>query len=118
MQPGRRIWGFMIMSSALLALSLTIVGCNTDDIYAACDLPPGNDCKTNNGDGESSCAEEPSFQCESGACGRYKGSDGFCTKRCEADSDCPDGTCETFILITDDRFCVPSNAETRSQLNF
>jgi hypothetical protein len=118
MQPGRRIAGIMIMLGAMLALSLTTVGCNDNDIYSRCDLPPGADCETGENDRKPSCAEAPSFQCNSGACGRYKGSDGYCTERCEADSDCENGTCETFILITDDKFCVPSDGPTRDQLNF
>ncbi|MGM0556870.1 MAG: hypothetical protein ACQEVA_10875 [Myxococcota bacterium] len=108
MQPGRRITGLLIMLGALFVLSLTFVGCNTGGWYIACDLPPGA-CDSDDGNRQPSCAEDPSFQCDTGACGRYKGSAGFCTASCETDSDCPDGTCEAFILVTDDRYCVPSD---------
>jgi hypothetical protein len=115
MQPGRRITGLMIMLGALLVLSLTIVGCvDEGDLYSPCELPAGA-CDSGDAQRQPSCAEEPSFQCNTGACGRYKGSAGFCTKTCESDSDCADGTCETFILVTDLRYCVPNDRSLISE---
>lgn len=99
------IRGWLLAAIAVLAVGLT--GC-ADDLYAPCDLDPADvdpvtrACATE----ASSCAIENYPQCDTTICGRFEGSEPFCTQTCASDSDCPAGVCAQFTVGVSTRYCV------------
>lgn len=98
-----RVWLFTAV--ALVVLSMT--GC-ADDLYAPCDLDPADvDPVTRACASEaSSCAIDNYPQCDTTICGRFEGSDPFCTTTCSQDSDCPGGVCLQFTVGIPTKYCV------------
>lgn len=97
-------------SRLLLAFGVAIAmasaaGCSMD-LYQECRPDPRIECGDND-----RCVSDPDFQCESRVCGRLEVGEGFCTKSCDADEDCPNGECEP-IVPGGDPYCIP-----RDQLN-
>lgn len=103
MQRLRHNWGSMLLMGVAIALLFGASAC-TDDLYASCSLEAGTRCE----DPESnvSCVEEQNLQCETQICGRFKGSQPFCTTTCEVDGDCTAGVCRSFPFGTTSRYCV------------
>lgn len=100
---------------AALVMAMGLSGC-ASDLYAPCDLDPQSNnptqrsCAMTGGDAKISCAVENFLQCEgTSVCGRYQGSDTFCTQACVQDADCAEGQCRDFNIITPGsaRYCVP-----------
>lgn len=105
-------WVGLGLSGALAAASLgLLVGC-ADDLYAPCDLDSSSPdlavrtCGDNSGSEDKSCVVENQVQCDTRACGRYGGSEPFCTKRCSEDGDCPSGLCLEFVFQSGVKYCV------------
>jgi hypothetical protein len=100
--PGRMIATAMLIGWVVVAMS----GCS-GDLYKSCSTEP-LDCSQS-----ASCVASPDYECESRTCAIYRDSDavyeGFCTKACDSNAECPDGECRTFVVGTDDKYCVPSN---------
>lgn len=102
----------LVFSGALAAMSLgLLVGC-ADDLYAPCNLDASSPdlavrtCGDDSGTEDKSCVVENQVQCDTRACGRYSGSEPFCTKRCTDDSDCPSGLCLEFVFQSGAKYCV------------
>ena len=107
-----RNWVGGLFCAALATVSLLImVGC-ADDLYAPCQLDPNSNddavsnCGADTGSEDKSCVVENQVQCDTRVCGRFSGSDPFCTKRCTEDGDCPGGLCVEFVFQTGDKYCV------------
>ena len=101
----------VVVSMSLAAGSMALlVGC-ADDLYNPCDLDPNSPdpavstCGQNDGLARS-CVVDNQIQCDTRSCGRYQGSDPFCTKLCTDDGDCPSGVCLEFVFQTGRRYCV------------
>lgn len=94
---GRALLGFWI------AAAFAMAGC-ADDLYSSCTPDEGSGCE-----GSSSCISRPDFECSSRVCGRFDGSDYYCTDSCTSNGDCPGGECRTYVIGTDERYCVPSD---------
>src|SRR5690606_12759009 len=97
-----------------LALSHA-TGC-VDDLYVACEIGSSDDFSRtcgNPNDETISCAVEPYLQCQTRVCGRYRGSDAFCTQPCNSDAECNGGVCREFVLQTNQRYCVQSEVANR-----
>ncbi len=84
------------------ALALGLTGCS-DDLYGNC--TPDN-CGEETAE---SCVAEPNFQCSTRTCGKYEGSEPFCTQECTSDGECPGGACKRFVLGQQTKYCVPSD---------
>jgi hypothetical protein len=103
--------GFIFSAGLAVAGLFLMTGC-ADDLYAPCQLDPNSrveavaECGTNEGSIDRSCAVDNQTQCDTGSCGRYQGSDPFCTKTCSSDSDCPSGTCVELVFQSGRRYCV------------
>lgn len=100
-----------IGTSLLAGVALTwMVGC-ADDLYTPCDLDPASPdtavaaCGTNDGV-DRSCVVDNQIQCDTRSCGRYQGSDPFCTKACQDDGDCPSGGCIELVFQSGRKYCV------------
>ncbi len=98
----------MSLMIAVMIGGLTMVGC-ADDLYGECTLEVA-DCLGGDESRSTSCIEEDQIECQSGACGRYQGSDPFCTMACNDDGDCPSGECREFVFQSGQRHCV-ANAD-------
>ena len=103
----------------LLALgaSLALLACG-DDFGTSCSLPDSEEveaaCEGSGPDASASCVVENIIQCDSRICAVYRGSNGFCTKECETNDDCPgDAFCEEFVVGTKRKYCVLSKLEGR-----
>lgn len=111
-----------LMKSALPVLWLMLAsmlmfswsGCGSD-LYSPCELDPNSaDANVRRcADGESgqsrtSCLIKNQIQCDTRVCGRYLGSDPFCTVRCQSDEDCPAGGCREFVFQSGEKYCVES----------
>lgn len=95
---------------ALIAVGVFTMGC-TDDLYGACEIRPESgdvleDCLGEGGSQQLSCVVREQGQCQTGACGRYRGSAPFCTTTCTSDDDCPSGECREFVYQSGERYCV------------
>lgn len=96
----------------VLLLGIAFVGsaCN-DDLYASCVLdatspdPAVASCGSNDGPSRS-CVVENYVSCETRACGRFGGSDPFCTRTCGTDADCDGGRCVEFVFQSGVNYCV------------
>ena len=96
--------------TAIFVLVGWSVGC-TDDLYAPCDLDPNSPDRAvaqcgQNDESSKSCVVDNQIQCETRSCGRFEGSDPFCTQKCASDGDCPAGKCLEFVFQTGERHCV------------
>ena len=105
---GSRLTTVMVVG----ALSSLFVGCN-DDLYAPCPLDPASpdravaECGANDDIGARSCVVDNQVaNCDTGACGRYQGSEPFCTKQCTTDDDCDGGRCVEFVFQSQRNYCV------------
>lgn len=97
----KRLGGLLVVGWVVVAV-FALGGCS-DDLYGNC---TPDECESSSA---SSCVAEPNFQCSSRVCGKYDGSEPFCTQECSSDGDCPNGACEQFVLGRDETFCVPSD---------
>lgn len=97
--------GLLMLLAAVFALS----GCN-DDLYAACTISPDSStltqCVASGSTNQSSCVVEQQLQCDTRICGKYQGSDPFCTVKCVSDDDCSGGVCREFVFQSGARYCV------------
>ena len=109
-----------IMAIAVAALSM-LAGCG-DDFGSTCELPDNEQvraaCTGAGAATSASCVVKNIIQCDSRVCGVYRDSkstlEGFCTKPCENDGDCPgDAFCDEFVVGTGEMFCVLSRYEGR-----
>lgn len=73
------------------------------DLYQECRPDPRLECGEND-----RCVADPDFQCDSRVCGRLQAGEGFCTKGCQEDSECPSGACEP-IVPGGDPYCIPED---------
>jgi len=81
-------------------------GCS-DDLYSPC--TPDAELQCEDAD-VSACVSRPNFQCSSRVCGKYEGSEPFCTQACSSDGDCPNGSCEIFVQQKGQaKYCAPSS---------
>ena len=101
LQKGRLQALLLGLSGIFLAIGL--VGCS-DDLYSECNPEKSLGCDED----ANSCVAEPDFQCETRVCAKYKGSQPFCTKQCESDGDCEGGACKSFVLGSEEKYCVES----------
>ena len=94
--------------AAVLATALTvgIAGCG-DDMYGECTIDSETmDHCVDDDDEEVSCVVQQHLECQTGACGRYRGSDAFCTAECADDGDCRAGECRSFLMTSEQKYCV------------
>lgn len=111
MQRRKCNWPGLVISGVLALASLTILSGCADDLYASCNLPDDSEdpavrfCGSNDG-ADKSCVVENQPQCDTLVCGRFNGSQPFCTKRCTDDSDCPAGICTEFVFQSGAKYCV------------
>ena len=101
----------MVCCAVLAAVALTLmVGC-ADDLYQPCQLdanspdPAVSTCGSNDGPTRG-CVVDNQIQCDTRSCGRYQGSDPFCTKQCTDDGDCPAGRCVELVFQSGRKYCV------------
>lgn len=101
-----------LTTTAMLAAgSIALLAGCADDLYSPCDLDPNSPdqavatCGQNDGPSRS-CVVDNQLQCGTRSCGRFQGSDPFCTKQCTDDGDCPSGTCLEFVFQSGRRYCV------------
>ena len=89
------------------AVGLAMVGCG-DDLYGECTIDSDSmeQCAGDDDDEEVSCVVDQHLECQTGSCGRYQGSDSFCTTECSDDGDCPSGECRQFLMTDDRKHCV------------
>lgn len=99
---------------AAMIIGLAMVGC-AGDLYGECSIEADqNDeilaqCEQASGEDDSqqvSCVVEEQVECETGACGRYRSSESFCTTECSTDDDCPSGECREFVYQSGKTYCV------------
>ena len=88
--------------AALLVAGMLMVGC-ADDLYGSCSISPDpgdplESCLEGGERDQRSCVATGELECQTGACGRYRGSRFFCTAACSSDGDCDDGVCRQFVL--------------------
>jgi len=103
---------------AIAALALSACG---DDFGTECSLPDNDAVRAacNGGGGTdanetstASCVVENIIECDSRICARYRGSQSFCTLRCDSaeDTSCPQSAfCAEFVIGTGDFYCVKEN---------
>ncbi len=108
----------------LLAMGLAASGCG-DDFGTECSLPDNDAVRaacrsavdeTTNEEEQSSCVVENIVECDARICARYRGSQPFCTVRCDGPSDtsCPQSAfCAEFVIGTGNYYCVKSELEGR-----
>lgn len=102
-----------ILMMALAIIALGSFGCS-DDLYGVCEIRPESgdvleNClrESEGEDGETvSCVVRDQGQCSTGACGRYRGSQPFCTTTCSSNDDCPAGECREFVYQSGQSYCV------------
>ncbi len=116
-QNPRALFGQVAMVIAACAL---LAACG-DDFGTECTLPD-NDvvrdaCASSGGDTNQSCVVENIIQCDSRVCGVFRGSSGFCTKRCDSAEDttsCPSNAfCTEFVIGTGEFFCAKEEFKGR-----
>lgn len=102
--------GFFFSAGLATAGLFLMTGC-ADDLYAPCQLDASSpvaavaECGANDGP-DRSCAVDNQTQCDTGSCGRYQGSEPFCTKVCSSDNDCPSGQCVELVFQSGRSYCV------------
>lgn len=103
----------LAFTSLLAAGSMALLTGCADDLYTPCDLdanspdPAVSTCGQDDGPSRS-CVVDNQLQCETRSCGRYQGSDPFCTKQCTDDGDCgANGQCLEFVFQSGRRYCAP-----------
>lgn len=90
-------------------------GC-APDLYLPCQLDTAStnpkQAQCANARENVTCTVENFSQCDTRVCGRYEGSEGFCTQKCTSDADCGDGQCRDFNIIQPGtaRYCVAPEA--------
>ncbi len=107
------------LAAALFLMALLSVACG-DDFGTECTLPDNEfvdqACGASDENTTQSCVVENIIQCDSRLCGVYRGSNAFCTKRCDGknDTSCPSGAfCSEFVVGTGEFFCVKAEFEGR-----
>lgn len=81
-----------------------------DAITQACYPPSGQE----DGEVSASCVVNNIIQCDSRVCGVYRGSNGFCTEECTADTDCPgDAFCTEFGPGSGVKYCALGELRNR-----
>ncbi|RAL22922.1 hypothetical protein DL240_08500 [Lujinxingia litoralis] len=100
----------MVRLVGVFVLALWFSGC-TDDLYAACTIDPDDPnlsacVQGGGGDSQASCVDKEQLQCQTRTCGKYQGSEPFCTIECSSDEDCPDGVCREFVMLSGVSHCV------------
>lgn len=106
---------------ALVALAtLALAGCG-DDFGTECSLPDNDAVRAAcSGDSDTdaresstaSCVVENIIECDSRVCARYRGSQAFCTVRCDGEEDksCPQSAfCAEFVIGSGQFYCVKQN---------
>lgn len=105
--------GFGITVAMAAGAMALMVGC-ADDLYTPCDLDSASPdaavaaCGSNDGPSRS-CVVDNQIQCDTRSCGRYQGSDPFCTRSCQDDGDCPGGFCTELVFQSGAKYCVQEN---------
>jgi hypothetical protein len=111
--------GTLVASVCALVFVTTACG---DDFGSSCELPDNDQvraaCTGDGADSSASCVVKNIIQCDSRVCGVYRDSkstlEGFCTKACESDDDCPgEAFCDTFVVGTGEQYCVLSKFRGR-----
>lgn len=105
-----RLQGAGLAVVLVVAAGVAMIGCG-DDLYGECsiDADSHEQC-VDDGDGERvSCIVDQHLECETGTCGRYNSSDPFCTMECSEDGDCPSGECRSFLLTSEQKYCVSTS---------
>jgi hypothetical protein len=99
------------LTACLAAGALALMTGCADDLYAPCDLDVNSPdqavaaCGSNDGPARS-CVVDNQIQCDTRSCGRYQGSDPFCTRQCQSDGDCPGGVCTELVFQSGVKYCV------------
>lgn len=95
---------------AVFLLGAFFLSACTDDLYAPCTLDTDDlllqQCANASGETQASCVVEDQLQCETRVCGRFQGSEAFCTIQCGVDSDCDNGVCREFVYQSGAKYCV------------
>ena len=96
---------------ALFALATVLLSGCADDLYAPCQLDPNSPDDAVAACGavdaaQRSCVVDNQTQCDTRSCGRFQGSNPFCTRVCTSDADCPDGVCTELVFQTGRNYCV------------
>lgn len=106
----RRVVGMVVMALCAIGSAMLLSAC-VDDLYADCPLdqnsndPAVKACGRIDGSFRG-CIVENQVACKTSICGRYQGSDPFCTRSCTSDSECEDGQCLEFVFQSGRRYCV------------
>ena len=98
--------GLMVV---LAAVGFAMVGCG-DDLYGECSIEADSgsaleDCADEGDSDDVSCIVDK-LECETGSCGRYRGSSPFCTVECSDSGECPSGECREFVMRSGQQYCV------------
>ncbi len=106
-------WARIGLMTAVMIIGLGWLGC-ADDLYGECSIDPEPDdplnaCLMEEEGAQQSCVVEGQFECETGACGRYRGSEPFCTQSCTNNDDCGSGFCREFVFQSGTSHCVPAD---------
>lgn len=112
----------MVRLFLALALSVVWLGCDDSDVGRCCEVIGADESiiptstRTPTGDFINDISRDPAFDCNSLTCVAYRGSEAYCTERCDGDDACPDGfVCQPVLqsepppgsaIGPDDRFCV------------
>lgn len=103
-------WARICLVVIALIVGIGLTGC-ADDLYGECSIEPESgdvleSCLEEGENSSKSCVVQGQHECQTGTCGRYRGSAPFCTSLCSSDEDCPSGECREFVFQSGERYCV------------
>lgn len=101
---------------ALLAF-VSLGGCDEEEFFRACPLSQRivDVCEAESTSTAITCVVEDHPLCDEKVCASWKDSEPFCSRTCNVNADCPEGsTCEVYL---DFAFCVPAEALPEAVVN-
>ena len=103
-----------ILMSLVMLASTILSACETEPLFIECPLSPSikTACETEQqqtDEAELTCVVAEHPYCLESICASWRGSEPFCSRACEADTDCPaDATCQEHLGSL---FCVPTTVD-------
>lgn len=98
---------FSIFGLGFAAFALITACDDKEEFFHDCPLSPTiiNACAEEQENADITCVVKEHPMCDEGVCGKFRGSDSFCSRVCESNDDCPElSTCQPYL---DYSFCVP-----------